>query len=228
MLLLKKVIAPAVVLVLVLSVYVRYKYVLPRVAHELAAAAPQTQPAAGANAAGAEGTEPAVTLVGPLANYMQDQKPTAPAAADSALASDTTHAAKLPQSNSVTPMDRVSNSPLGAGGQILPAKFTMARSASFSFDVPPHANTPRLTGAYHSTGAASPAKVDFVVLTADQYAAMANGTPGEALFSAEASTGQNIDFVLPITRDTAVRYYVVFRGDAKTKKVVSSSLRLEM
>jgi len=104
----------------------------------------------------------------------------------------------------------------------------MTRMASFSFEVPPHAYSPRLAGAYRANSAeGSPAGVDMLVLTADQYAALAGGSPGEALFSAEASTGQNLDLVLPVSHDDPVRYFVVFRGDAKTRKIVSSTLRLE-
>jgi hypothetical protein len=216
---------PITVLAVGLAFYVRYHRIAPAVAHKLAEAAPQIPaPPQGATAQG-NGTEPtpAVTMVGPLANYMQQTD------SSSAPASGTASPVSAAAYSGVA-TDRVSNTLLGPGGEILPAKFSLTRSAAFSFDVPAHANSPRLAGAYHATevGAASPANVDFLVLTADQFAALAKGTAGEALFSAESSAGQSVDFVLPITGDSPVRYYVVFRGEAKIKKLVSSSLRLEL
>ncbi len=221
--LLNTVIAIAV-LAVGLAFYVRHQRFVPAVAHQLAAAAPQSQiPAAPAAPGNDAAVTPGVTVVGPLANYMQQSDSGNPAAGDAAP----TVAAST---NSAVASDRVSNTLLGPGGEVVPAKFSLTRSRAFSFDVPAHANSPRLAGTYRATEAVagSPANVDFMVLTADQYAALVKGTAGEALFSAESSAGQRVDFVLPITGDSPVRYYVVFRGDAKGKTLVSSSLRLEL
>jgi hypothetical protein len=217
---------PITVLAVGLAFYVRYHRVAPAVAHKLGAAAPQVPVLPQGSAAQGSDAEvtPAVTMVGPLANYMQPTD-SAPAPA-SGVAAPSASAAEYSGGAS----DRVWNTLLGPGGEILPAKFSLTRNAAFSFDVPAHANSPRLAGKYHATeaGAAAPVNVDFMVLTADQYAALAKGIVGEALFSAESSAGQSVDFILPITGDSPVRYYVVFRGDAKTKKLVICNLRLEL
>jgi len=230
--LLKKVIPVVVAVVLALAIHNRYHNALPRVAQKLATAAPQTQataPTSAASAGSPEDISLGVTVVGPLANYMQRENSTASSASAPSTRLDTPSPTASAHPSFITPMDRVSHAPLGPGGEILPARFLLTRNASFSFDVPAHANSPRLTGAYraNSASAGSPASVDFLVLTSDQYAALANGSPSEALFSPESSTGQNVDFALPVTSEAAVRYYVVFRADTKTKKVVSSNLRLE-
>jgi len=220
-------------MVLALAMYAHFHYLARRAALRLAAAAPKTQPAAAQPdaAAGLAGADQNVSIVGPLADYMRDKDPKQNQSADAlASASQGPDAAATGVPYVSTAQDRVSHTPLGPGGEIVPANFSVSNKTVFSFDVPPHATHPRLVGAFRSRSAkqGSPANVDFLLLTAAQFASLSHGTLADALFSSQASHGQNIDLALPITGDTSVRYYIVFLGDDSAKRVINAALRLEL
>ena len=92
-------------------------------------------------------------------------------------------------------------------------------SASFPFEIPAHAATPHLHGNYKSfvkqisaDAGDDGANVDFLILKEDQYVDFAHGHAGEALFSADASHDQDVDFSLPASQDQPQKYYLVFRN----------------
>jgi|GEM_PF-5697355 len=213
----------ALILCAALFVYFHFHHV-PGPGRKPAAAGPQiaVRPRSQTATAELDSPEPAVTIAGPLANYARHEYETSSQAAYTAptpASSDT---------GSASPFDRVVPAELGPGGEVLQKNFVMTGNAAFSFDVPPHAIHPRLVGSYRATIANPGANLDFLVLTAYQFAAFSHGAAGDALFSAAASSGEKVDLALPITNDVAVRYYIVFSAGGKTKKIINASLRLEL
>ena len=215
----KKILPFALIFTVALVLFARFNRLLPRLHPH---PQQQAQPEAQATKAPEFDADHAVTLVGPLANYMQRTSPAAPVSS--------VEPPPPPRSSSTDPSDHVSSAPLGSSGTLIRRNFILTGAAHFSFDIPPHSNSPRLTGTYRasSSDSGSPASVDFLVLTADQYAALPRGL-GDAFFSAPASQHQDVDLALPITADAPVRYYVVFRSnEAHTRKIVNADLRLEL
>jgi hypothetical protein len=207
---LKKILPLALALSAALFAYSHFHRAGPTFGKRIANSARQTQ----AQTPAAASDQP-VTIIGPLASYGQHEDEASPGSL---------------QSDSASSMDRVVPAEIGSGGEVLQKTFVMTGNAAFSFDVPPHAIHPRLVGSYRAKSAnlGAPANLDFLVLNADQYPAFAHGAAGDALFSAAASSGATVDLALPITNNAAARYYIVFSAGAKTKKMVSASLRLEL
>ncbi|MGC2256951.1 MAG: hypothetical protein WA594_01520 [Candidatus Sulfotelmatobacter sp.] len=138
---------------------------------------------------------------------------------------------KPPVDEVVAPrMDRVAATPSGSQ-TILHKTFSLTTSASFPFEIPAHAVTPHLHGNYKSfvkqisaDASDDSANVDFLILKEDQYADFVHGHAGEALFSADASHDQDVDFSLPASQDLPQKYYLVFRNSpgGSTKKIVQA------
>jgi len=135
---------------------------------------------------------------------------------------------KAPQEE-LLPMDRVAISPVGESQTILHKTFSVATSVNYPFEIPAHAAMPHLQGSYKSfvkeVGVQSgdeTANVDFLILNEDQYNDFSHGKPGEAVFSADASHDQDVNFSLPSTQDQPRKYYLIFRnspGGVKRKLV---------
>lgn len=131
--------------------------------------------------------------------------------------------------------EHVGPSPLGTSQPVLNKVFTVRTAMVFPFEIPARAAMPRLHGDYKSfigkvgskpDGAAN---VDFLVLTAEQYADFASGTGSAALFSADAAHEQTVDVSLPPSMNEPQKFYVVFRNTAggDAKKVVQADLSVD-
>lgn len=155
-----------------------------------------------------------VTLTGPLADYMlhQGQPKAETARAGSRFSS---------QSSAPNEQDRVGDSPVGTSAAILHKTFSLAKAANLPFELPPHAASAKLRGTYRSylpAGAKSEdeADVEFLLLNQQQYSDLLNQRPVDAMFSAEGSHDQEVNFSMPPTLDKPVKYYLVFRNAANT------------
>ena len=115
--------------------------------------------------------------------------------------------------------DRVAPSPAASSQTVLHKTFSVSTSATFPFEIPAHIAIPRLHGNYRSfvkqLGMPSDddsANVDFLILTADQYADFTQGHAGEPLFSADASRDQDVNVSLPPSQNQSQKYYLIFRN----------------
>jgi hypothetical protein len=132
--------------------------------------------------------------------------------------------------------DRVAPSPANSNQTVLHKTFSISTSASFPFEIPPHAAMPHLHGNYKSfvkqlgaQGHDDSGNVDFFILTEEQYADFTHGRAGESVFSADSSHDQDVSVSLPITQDQPQKYYLIFRntpGD-KMKKLVQAEFTLD-
>ena len=126
--------------------------------------------------------------------------------------------------------DRVSPSPAASSQTVLHKTFSVSTSATFPFEIPAHIAIPRLHGNYKSfvkqlgTPDDDSANVDFLILTADQYADFTQGHAGEPLFSAAASRDQDVNVSLPPSQDQPQKYYLIFRNTpgGASKKLVQA------
>jgi len=136
----------------------------------------------------------------------------------------------------VAPLDRVGASPAGASQAVLHKTFTVRTTVAFPFEIPEHAAMPHMRGNFKSfvtkVGINSndhSADIDFLVLTEDQYANFAAGTPSDSVFSLDASHDQTVDVSMPPSLNQSVKYYLVFRntpgGDAR--KTVQADLTVD-
>lgn len=142
---------------------------------------------------------------------------------------------KPPAEDVALPMDRVAASPSGSQ-TILHKTFSLTSSASFPFEIPAHAVTPHLHGNYKSfvkqisaDASDDSANVDFLILKEDQYADFMHGHTGEALFSADASHDQDVDFSLPASQDQPQKYYLIFRNSpgGPARKIVQADFTVD-
>ncbi|MGA9509815.1 MAG: hypothetical protein WBV55_14465 [Candidatus Sulfotelmatobacter sp.] len=142
---------------------------------------------------------------------------------------------KPPADDVVLPMDRVAASPSGSQ-TILHKTFSLTATASFPFEIPAHAAMPHLHGTYKAfvkqisaDASDDSANVDFLILKEDQYADFIHGHAGEALFSADASHDQDVDFSLPASQDQPQKYYLVFRKSpgGPAKKIVQADFTVD-
>ena len=135
----------------------------------------------------------------------------------------------------VSHFEHVAPSPVGTTQTVLEKTFSLKNSATFPFEIPAHAVRPHLHGIFESFvgqvhgGSDDAANVDFVILNEAQYSAFSAGRPGEALFSAEATHNQAVNFDLPASMEQPVKYYLVFRSSTPggVKKVVEASFRVD-
>jgi hypothetical protein len=170
-----------------------------------------------------------VTLTGPLANYIKDQPPGQDATSDS-----TNSAPSGPRPTVAS--DYAADSPVGTSTPLLHKTFTVAQAVNLPFEIPAHAASPKLHGTYSSflqyAGARGDdeAHIEFMVLNEQQYADLIHRHPNDALFSADGSHDQEVNFTLPPTLSQPVRYYLVFRNDsaAGTGKIaVKADFRID-
>jgi hypothetical protein len=171
-----------------------------------------------------------VTVAGPMADYMQRQKP---------------GNVETVQSTSYQPSaaERVGASPVGTSSALLHKTFNLANIVDVPFELPAHASSPQLHGTYKSFlqhSGVQPAQfsdaaadVEFLLLNEKQYADFLSGRPADALFSADASHDQEVNFTMPPTLNQPVKYYLVFRNasagteKATAKKFVQADFRLD-
>jgi len=112
----------------------------------------------------------------------------------------------------------------------LQKKFSLTKSAKFDFKIPPHVAIPKFSGTFHAslkdaaTGNASdqPGKVDFLLLTPDQYAAYQQGGSGDAIDSAMQSSSHGSSVVLSPTFNDPQTYTIIFRNNSSEPKVVAA------
>jgi len=165
----------------------------------------------------------AVTMAGPLADYMAHQQPG-------------NVETLQPIAYKPTASDHVGGSVVGTSNAILHQTFGVAHIVDLPFEVPAHAATPQLRGTYHSflkqAGAQSSeaaADVEFLVLNEQQFGEFLNGRAGEAVFSAEDAHDQEVNTALPPTVDHPAKYYLVFRNNSHgpAKKLVQADFRID-
>jgi len=180
----------------------------------------------------------AVTLAGPLANYMARQKPSDIETLDpikAAQPAQPVQTAAPPMHRTGAP-PRVADSPVGTSRDLLHKMFAVAKIVQLAFEVPANASNPQLRGTYQSFvkhgGALSSeteADVEFLVLNAKQYDDFLSGRPGEAVFSAEDAHSQEVNTSLPPTLDEPAKYYLIFRNNSRTpgKKMVQADFHID-
>src|SRR5215469_15858479 len=121
------------------------------------------------------------------------------------------------QKATVNSLDRVDNSKFQPIN-FLHQTFTIKKFTPFEVNVPPHIVIPRIHGTFTSfvmRGADRQSDdstdISFLLMSADQYAEYAHGNlQATALYTVESSHSHEVEFLLPPTKDDAVKYYVVF------------------
>jgi hypothetical protein len=172
----------------------------------------------------AQDSQPAMTMVGPLANYMNHQS--------------------APKVNAIETIpykpvasDYVGGSVVGTTSTVLHQSFAVASTVDLPFQVPAHAYNPHFRGSFRSfvqvggkpSSDASEGDVEFMLLNDSQFADFAAGHPSEAVFSADAAHDQAVNVNLPPTLGQAVKYHLIFRNGASRagKKVVEADFRVD-
>jgi hypothetical protein len=163
----------------------------------------------------------AVTMTGPMANYMARQKPS-------------NVETLQPTNYKPVASDHVGGSPVGTSSAILHQTFGVAGIVNLPFEVPAHASNPQLRGAYRSflkqaSAESNDVDVEFLLLSEQQYGEFLNGRPSESVFSAEDAHNQEVNTGLPPTRDQPAKYYLVFRNNRHEpgKMVVQADFRID-
>ncbi len=180
----------------------------------------------------------AVTLSGPLANYMARQKPSDIEMLDPVKAAQPAHPVQTaaPALHRTGAPPRVVDSPVGTSRDLLHQMFGVAKVVQLSFEVPANASNPRLKGTYRSfvrqggaLASGTDADVEFLVLNQKQYDDFMNGRAGEAVFSADDSHEQEVNTALPPTLDNPANYYLIFRNNSHTagKKMVQADFHID-
>jgi hypothetical protein len=183
-----------------------------------------TQP----NYAEVRDAQKAVTIAGPLADYMSSQNGSKQE--PSKVETISTIAYKP------TASDHVGGSPVGTSNLILHQTFRVAGIVNLPFEVPAHAANAQLRGTYRSfvkrdgaLASDAAADVEFLLLNEQQYDEFLNGRAGEAVFSADDSHSQEVNTGLPPTLAQAAKYHLVFRNNSRDhlKKVVEADFRID-
>jgi hypothetical protein len=178
----------------------------------------------------------AVTVSAPLADYVVRQN------------GQKTEAIETLQPVSYRPnaADQAGDARVGTGSELLGKTFAVASIVDVPFELPAHASSPQLHGAYksfvQSSGvqqaalSESAADVEFLLFNEKQYADFLTGRPADAIFSADASHDQEVNVTMSPTFNQPVKYFLVFRnpslGAEKTsektlKKFVQVDFRLD-
>jgi hypothetical protein len=131
------------------------------------------------------------------------------------------------ESNSIDPLNRVESAPKTASLSLVHGTLKVGRYAKFEFEVPPHSVTPRLQGSFEVPPPANAVKesdqdkIDFLVMTQDEFEDFARGRSGTASYSVTGVHAQTIDYALASTLDSSQKYYAVFRNPAGKAHTVS-------
>jgi hypothetical protein len=138
--------------------------------------------------------------------------------------------------NEDSSLDHVSQGPKLAPQRVAHGISKLEKYQKFSFDVPPHALTPRLQGEFKSfmqgAGGAriadESADVELMVMTEDQYDAFTHKRSAQSLYAIEPSHDHGVSIALPTTQADAAHYFVVFTrsADGKTPVWVSADLNV--
>lgn len=131
--------------------------------------------------------------------------------------------ADLPESTPHEPLslaDRASTTehpplPLCSG------KIIVSDSHAFPFQVPPHANFPRVTGTFTSSAGGAPEAIEILIFDRQEYDDYTHGGAGTATFQDEASGG-HVDFALSSTLSEPRQYYLVFHNPARGLRTVAA------
>lgn len=180
----------------------------------------------------------AVTLAGPLANYMAHQKPSDIETLDPVKAAQPAQPVQpaAPALHRTGAPPHVADSPVGTSRDLLHQMFGVAKVVQLSFEVPANASNPQLKGTYRSfvkqggtLSSGTDADVEFLLLNQKQYDAFLNGRPGEAVFSADDSHEQEVNTSLPPTLDNLANYYMIFRNNSRAagKKMVQADFHID-
>ena len=165
-----------------------------------------------------------VNVAGPLANYMKQD--------DSDSKTDTIESIEYHP----TASDHVGGSVVGTSSTILQKTFAVTGAVQLPFSVPAHAYDPQLHGTFRSylqggkpESDVAKADVEFLVLNDQEYTDLANGHPGDAIFSADAAHDQEVNANLPPTLDKPVTYHLVFRNNSRSaqRKLVQANFRID-
>jgi hypothetical protein len=170
----------------------------------------------------APASDKAVEVAGPLAQWMQNQRPD-----------------QAPEERRVVKphaLDHIAESPVGTSSAIVRKTFAVSAPAKFSFEVPPHAASPQLHGTFRSfvrqAGVQSSdesADIDLLLMNSEQYADFLRGQPADTVYSVDSSHDQDVSFGLPATMDKPAQYYLVFRNSSASapKKVVQADFQVD-
>jgi len=139
--------------------------------------------------------------------------------------------------NPESSLDHVSQGPRLAPQRVAHGISKLDKYEKFSFEVPPHALTPRLRGEFSSfmqgEGGArisdESADVELLVMSEEQYDAFSHRRSAESLYAIEPSHDHGVSIALPMTQADLVHYYVVFRRttDGKNPVWVKADLNVE-
>jgi len=139
--------------------------------------------------------------------------------------------------NEDSSLDHVSQGPKLAPQRVAHGISKVDKYEKFSFEVPPHALTPRLQGEFKSfmqgTGGAriadESADVELMVMTEDQYDAFTHKRSAESLYAIEPSHDHGVSIALPTTQADTVHYYVIFSRttDGKSPVWVNADLNVK-
>ncbi len=110
--------------------------------------------------------------------------------------------------------------------------FTVKTSAHFAVEVPPHTAIPRIHGTFQSFVprpgdedlSDDTTDVQFLLMDPEQFSDYSRGQGGTALYTVESTHDHEVEYVLPPTRDTSAKYYVVFvnaPGGAPVKSITA-------
>src|SRR6266849_3959279 len=139
--------------------------------------------------------------------------------------------------NEDSSLDHVSQGPRLPSQRVAHGISKLDKYEKFSFEVPPHALTPRLRGEFKSfvqgAGGAriadESADVELMVMSEEQYDAFSHRRSAESLYAIEPSHDHGVSIALPTTQSDGVHYYVVFRrtSDSKSPAWVNANLTVE-
>ena len=165
--------------------------------------------------------EKMVAVAGPLAQWMEDNKP-APATENRPVGKP-------------HPSDHIAPSPVGSSSVIVRKTFTVSTSVTFPFEIPAHAVNAQLHGSFRSfvgrqeiQASDDSADVSFLLLNEQQYHGFINGRSADVLVSLDPSHDQDVNFGLPASRDLPAKYYLVFRNDShEGGKIVKADFKVD-
>ena len=140
-----------------------------------------------------------------------------------------------PHRTTVNPLDRVDNSKFQPKN-FLHKTFAVKTFSYFPVEVPPHIVAPRIHGTFtafvkegEDRQSDDSTDISFLLMSADQYVEYAHGNrQAAALYTVESSHDHEVEFLLPPTKEDAVKYYVVFVNlpTGKAAKMVEADFTL--
>jgi hypothetical protein len=165
----------------------------------------------------------AVTMVGPLANYMAKQE----APKSSSETKEVETVTWIP-----TASDHAGGSVVGSTAPILRKSFAVRSAVQVAFQVPAHAASPRLRGTFQSSatpGGGADAPLEVLVLSDQQYSEFVKQRAGDATFVAEDAPAGDVNASLPPTFNQPAQYHLIFRNNSRAegKKFVKADFRME-